>query len=381
MKAVVYEGTRNIKVKDVADAKIEKPTDVLVRITATNICGSDLHMYEGRTDMEPGRVLGHENMGEVAAVGKAVDRIKPGDMVCIPFNIGCGFCRNCEAGLTAFCLTCFPGMAGAAYGFAGMGPFNGGQAEYLRVPYGDFNCLRLPPEAKDPEKQLDYVMLSDIFPTGWHATELAGVAPGDSVVIYGSGPVGLMAALSATLKSARQVMVVDHHQDRLKLAEKIGAIAIDESKGSPVDQVMKLTGGQGADKGCECVGYQCHDPQEHEHPNLTMNNLVRSVKFTGGIGVVGIFLPKDPNAPDELEKKGEIAFDMGWFWFKGQHVGTGQANVKRYNRQLRDLITAGKAKPSWIVSHKLPLSEAPEGYKHFDARDKGWTKVVLRPAA
>ncbi len=331
--------------------------------------------------MEPGRVLGHENMGEVAEVGAAVDRIKKGDMVCLPFNIGCGFCRNCEAGLTAFCLTCFPGMAGAAYGFAGMGPFNGGQAEYLRVPYGDFNCLRLPPEAKDPEKQLDYVMLSDIFPTGWHATELAGVAPGDSVVIYGAGPVGLMAALSATLKSARQVMVVDRHQDRLKLAEKIGAIAIDESKGSPVDQVLKLTGGQGADKGCECVGYQCHDPQEHEHPNMTMNNLVRSVKFTGGIGVVGIFLPKDPNAPDELEKKGEIAFDMGWFWFKGQHVGTGQANVKRYNRQLRDLITAGKAKPSWIVSHKLPLSEAPEGYKHFDARDKGWTKVVLRPAA
>jgi glutathione-independent formaldehyde dehydrogenase len=151
MKAVVYEGPRNVTVKNVADAKIEKPTDVLVRITATNICGSDLHMYEGRTDMEPGRVLGHENMGEVSEVGKAVDRIKVGDMVCIPFNIGCGFCRNCEAGLTAFCLTVFPGMAGAAYGFAGMGPFNGGQANYLRVPYGDFNCLRLPPEAKDPE--------------------------------------------------------------------------------------------------------------------------------------------------------------------------------------------------------------------------------------
>ena len=381
MKAVVYEGPRKVAVKDVPDAKIEKPTDVLVKITSTNICGSDLHMYDGRTDFKPGGVFGHENMGEVAEVGAAVDRIKKGDMVCLPFNIGCGFCRNCEAGLTAFCLTCFPGMAGAAYGFAGMGPFNGGQAEYLRVPYGDFNCLRLPPEAKDPEKQLDYVMLSDIFPTGWHATELAGVAPGDSVVIYGAGPVGLMAALSATLKSARQVMVVDRHPDRLRLAEKIGAIPIDDSKGSPVDQVLKLTGGKGADKGCECVGYQCHDLQGHEHSAMTMNNLVRSVKFTGGIGVVGIFLPQDPKAPEELEKKGEIAFDIGWFWFKGQHIGTGQANVKHYNRQLRDLITAGKAKPSWIVSHKLPLHEAPNAYQHFDARDDGWTKVVLRPAA
>ncbi|MGH7838292.1 MAG: alcohol dehydrogenase catalytic domain-containing protein, partial [Candidatus Binataceae bacterium] len=245
MKAVVYNGPRNVSVKEVPDAKIERPTDVLVKITTTNICGSDLHMYDGRTDFPSGGIFGHENMGEVAEVGKAVDRIKIGDMVCLPFNIGCGFCRNCEAGLTAFCLTCFPGMAGAAYGFAGMGPFNGGQAEYLRVPYGDFNCLRLPPEAKDPEKQLDYVMLSDIFPTGWHATELAGVAPGDSVVIYGAGPVGLMAALSATLKSARQVMVVDHHPDRLELAEKIGAIPIDQSKGSPVEQVMRLTGGKG----------------------------------------------------------------------------------------------------------------------------------------
>ena len=381
MKAVVYEGPRKVAVKDVPDAKIERPTDVLVKITSTNICGSDLHMYDGRTDFKPGGVFGHENMGEVAEVGAAVDRIKKGDMVCLPFNIGCGFCRNCEAGLTAYCLTCFPGMAGAAYGFAGMGPFNGGQAEYLRVPYGDFNCLRLPPEAKDPEKQLDYVMLSDIFPTGWHATELAGVAPGDSVVIYGAGPVGLMAALSATLKSARQVMVVDRHPDRLRLAEKIGAIPIDDSKGSPVDQVLRLTGGKGADKGCECVGYQCHDQQGHEHSAMTMNNLVRSVKFTGEIGVVGIFLPQDPKAPGELEKKGEIAFDMGWFWFKGQHIGTGQANVKHYNRQLRDLITAGKAKPSWIVSHKLPLHEAPNAYQHFNARDDGWTKVVLRPAA
>jgi glutathione-independent formaldehyde dehydrogenase len=377
MKAVVYNGPRNVAVKNVPDAKIEQPNDVLVRITSTNICGSDLHMYEGRTDFKPGSVFGHENLGQVAAVGEGIVRIKVGDWVCLPFNIGCGFCRNCEAGLTAFCLTVNPGMAGAAYGFADMGPFPGGQAEYLRVPYGDFNCLRLPLDAE--EKQADYVMVADIFPTGWHSTELAGVQAGDSVVIYGAGPVGLMAAYSAILKSARLVMVVDRHPDRLALAQKIGAIPIDRTKGSPVDEVLALTNGVGADRGCECVGFQAHDPQGHEHPNLTMNNLVQSVKFTGGIGVVGIFPPQDPGGPDNLEKQGEIAFDMGKFWFKGQHMGTGQANVKRYNRRLRDLIHAGKAQPSWIVSHRLSLDEAPNAYEHFDKRDNGWTKIVLRP--
>src|ERR1700709_1806381 len=189
MRALVYHGPKNVSVDEVPDAKIERPTDALVRITTTNICGSDLHMYEGRTDVEVGKVLGHENMGEVIEVGSGVDRVKVGDMVCLPFNIGCGFCKNCEAGLTGFCLIANPGNAGAAYGYANMGPYSGGQAELLRVPYADFNCLVLPPDAE--EKENDYVLLSDIFPTGWHATELAGMRPGDSVVVYGAGPVGL----------------------------------------------------------------------------------------------------------------------------------------------------------------------------------------------
>ena len=327
---------RDVSIKNVPDAQIERPTDVLVKITTTNICGSDLHMYEGRTDMESGRVLGHENLGQVIEAGQAVDRVKVGDWVCLPFNIACGFCKNCERGLTGFCLTTNPGNAGAAYGFADMGPYNGGQAEYLRVPYGDFNCLILPPDAE--EKQNDYVMLSDIFPTGYHATELAGVKPGESVVIYGAGPVGLMAAYSASLKGASKVMVVDRHRDRLELAAKIGAIAIDDSNDSVVDQVLEQTGGEGADRGCECVGYQCHDLKGHEVPNLTMNNLVRSIRPTGGIGVVGVFVPEDPGAHDKLAKKGQLAFDFGLFWFKGQRMATGQANVKAYNRQLRDLF-------------------------------------------
>ena len=216
MKALVYNGPRDVSVSEMPDATIERATDVLVKISSSNICGSDLHMYEGRTGMEPGRILGHENLGEVIEVGPAVDRVKVGDRVCLPFNIGCGFCANCERGLSGYCLTANPGMAGAAYGFAGMGPYSGGQAEYLRVPYGDFNCLVLPRDSQ--EKESDYVMLSDIFPTGYHATELAGVRPGDSVVIYGAGPVGLMAACSATIRGASMVMVVDTHRDRLDLA-------------------------------------------------------------------------------------------------------------------------------------------------------------------
>lgn len=378
MKALVYEGPRNVKIENVPDPKIEHPNDVLVRITSTNICGSDLHMYEGRTSVEKGKVLGHENLGEVIEVGSGIVRIKVGDRVCLPFNIACGFCKNCEKGYTGFCLTTNPGHAGAAYGYAEMGPYNGGQAELLRVPFGDFNCLRLPEDAV--EKEDDYVMLADIFPTGWHATRLAELRPGESVVIYGAGPVGLMAAYSAMLQGAKLTMVVDRHPDRLRLAEQIGAIAIDDSKVDPVERVKELTRGMGADKGCECVGWQAHDPKGREQPNATMNNLVKSVRAPGAIGVVGVFVPEDEKSPDPLMKEGKIAFDMGEYFSKGLRMGSGQANVKAYNRELRDLIHLGRAKPSFVISHRLKLDQAPEAYEHFDKRENGWTKVVLKAA-
>ena len=377
MKALTYNGPRDVAVTDVADAQIEAPTDVLVKITSTNICGSDLHIYEGRAPLEPGMAIGHENLGEVVEVGGAVIKVKVGDMVSVPFNIACGFCRNCEKGQTGFCLTVNPEMPGGAYGYPSMGGYQGGQAEYLRVPFGDFNCLRLPDDA--PEKEADYAMLSDIWPTGWHGCELAGVRPGDSVVIYGGGPVGLMAALSAQVKGAEKVILVDRHKDRLALAEQIGAIAVDDSKAPAVDQVLEHTNGEGAARGVEAVGWQAHDPQGHEVPNSTMNDLVSSVRATGTIGVVGVFVPEDPEAADEMAKEGRIAFDIGNFFAKGLGMSSGQANVKRYNRELRDLIHAGKATPSWVVSHHLSLDEAPEAYRHFDAREDGWTKVVLHP--
>ena len=379
MKAVVYNGPRDVSVSNIDDAKIEKPTDVLIRLTTTNICGSDLHMYEGRTSFEKGKVFGHENLGEVIDVGPAVDRVKKGDKVVLPFNVACGFCENCERGLTGFCLTCNPGSAGAAYGFADMGPYLGGQAELLRVPYADFNCLVLPEDAS--EKEDDYVMLSDIFPTGWHATELSGLQPGETIAIYGAGPVGLMAAHSALIKGASEVFVVDSHEDRLKLAASLGAIPIDMGQGDPVEQILSKTKGLGTDRGCECVGYQCCDRHGHEVNDFTMNCLVGSTKATGGIGVVGVFVPKDPEAATDLAKEGKMAFDFGQFWFKGQKLGTGQCNVKHYNRRLMNLIHAGRAEPSKIISHSLNLDQAPDAYKHFDERDEGWTKVVLKPAA
>jgi glutathione-independent formaldehyde dehydrogenase len=249
----------------------------------------------------------------------------------------------------------------------------------LRVPWADFNALRLPEDAE--EKQDDYVMVADIFPTGWHATEMAGLESGETIVIYGGGPVGLMAAYSATIKGACKVMVVDRHPDRLRLAESIGAVAIDDSKESPVDRVLEETDGLGAHRGCECVGYQAHDPQGHEHPNDTLNKLVQSVRFTGGMGVVGVYVPQDPGGPDDFEKDGKIVFDFGMMWFKGQKMGTGQCPVKRYNRHLRNLIHAGRAQPSFIVSHRLGLDAAPDAYDHFDRRDDGWTKVVLKPGS
>ena len=384
MKALVYHGPKKVSVDTVPDPKLEKLTDVVVKLTTTNICGSDLHMYEGRTDVEKGKVLGHENLGEVVDVGKAVDFIKRGDKVVMPFNVACGYCANCERGLTGFCLTMsdksvMPGMAGAAYGFAGMGPYSGGQAQYLRVPYADFNCLKLPEDADEKEK--DYVMLSDIFPTGWHSTRLADLKPGESILIYGAGPVGLMAALSARIQGASQIFVVDGEPDRLELVEKIGATPIDTLIGDVSQQIRELTNGLGADCGAECIGYQCHNAKGREIPNLIMNSLVENVKATGSIGVIGVFIPEDPKAADALAKKGQLAFDFGKFWFKGQKMGTGQCNVKAYNRRLAELIHHGKAQPSLIISHELPLEQAPDAYKHFDNRDEGWTKVILHPNA
>ena len=224
MRAVVYQKPFEVAVEDVPEPKPQHPDDVIVRITSSCICGSDLHMYEGRTAAEPGIVFGHENLGTIEEVGPGVTGLAVGDRVVLPFNVACGFCKNCQAGFTGFCLTVNPGFAGGAYGYVAMVPYPGGQAEYLRVPYADFNCLKLPPGT---ENAADYALLADIFPTGYHGCELADVRPGETVAVYGAGPVGLMAAYSALLRGASAVFSVDRVPERMAKAQSIGAVPID----------------------------------------------------------------------------------------------------------------------------------------------------------
>jgi glutathione-independent formaldehyde dehydrogenase len=378
MKAVVYEKPFTVAVREVDDPRIQHPNDVIVRITSSAICGSDLHMYEGRTAAQPGIVFGHENLGIIEERGSGVTLLAEGDRVVMPFNVACGFCKNCVAGYTGFCLTVNPGFAGGAYGYVAMGPYPGGQAEKLRVPYADFNCLKLPP---GDEFESDFILLADIFPTGYHGCELAQVSPGETVAVYGAGPVGLMAAYSALLRGASKVFTVDRVPERLDKAKEIGSVPIDFTKGDPANQIKEQTDGEGTDKGVDCVGYQAqsHHDTSHEEPAVVLNSLVETVRATGMLGVPGLYVPSDPGAPDEAAKKGQLLVSIGRMFEKGQRVGTGQTNVKRYNRQLRDLIIAGRAKPSFVVSHELPLDEAPDAYQKFDKRIDGYTKVVLHP--
>ncbi|WP_403025169.1 glutathione-independent formaldehyde dehydrogenase [Salinibacterium sp. GXW1014] len=377
MRAVVFNGPYDVSVETVDDPRIEAPSDAIIRITTANICGSDLHPYEGRAEMDAGMVIGHENMGIVEEVGPGVDRVKVGDRVSVPFNLACGTCRNCNDGYTSACLRANPsGMPGAGYGYPMMGPYWGGQAELLRVPWADFNLLTLP---SGDEWERDFTMLSDIFPTGYHATELAQVTPGKSVVVFGAGPVGLMAAHSAAIRGASQIFVVDKEPDRLALAEQFGATAIDFSKTDVEEVVMDATDGMGADCGVEAVGYQAHDATGEEHPEMVLDNLVKVVRATGSLGVVGVYVPEDPGAATENAKEGRIAFNYGEAFTKGLSIAGGQCPVKKYNRYLRDLIIQGRATPSQIVSLELSLEEAPGAYKNFDSREDGWTKVLLHP--
>lgn len=276
-----------------------------------------------------------------------------------------------------------------------MGPYRGGQAEKLCVPFADFNCLKLPGRPGD-EFEDDFVLLADIFPTGWHATELAQVKSGDSVAVFGAGPVRLLSAYSAFLKGAAEVYVVDRAPDRLRRAESIGAVPIDFTKGDPVKQIKQrraaikplqqaLRPGEEKMAGVNCaidaVGYQAvsHDDPGREDPTQTIRQIAEVINPTGSVGLIGVYFDEDPGGVDKHAQKGEFLFPLGSFWNKGVTIGQGQAPVKKYNAYLRDLIIAGRANPSFIVSHRLPLSKAPEAYAHFDHRGVGegqsWTKA------
>jgi len=383
MKAVVYKKPFEVAIEEVDDPSIKHPNDVIVQVTSSCICGSDLHMYEGRTAAEPGIVFGHENMGVVAEIGSAVKTLSVGDRVVMPFNVACGFCKNCQRGFTGFCTTVNPGFAGGAYGYVAMGPWPGGQAEYLQVPFADFNCLPLP---KGKEFESDFALLADIFPTGYHGAELADVSPGESVAVFGAGPVGLMAAYSSVIRGAAEVFCIDHVQERLDKAESIGAIPINFDTGNPVEQIKDIRSDTGVDKGIDAVGYQAaaqgssaSGGEQEEIPNVVLNQMIDVVKPTGALGIPGLYVPSDPGGVNESAKSGALLLNFGRLFEKGLRLGTGQCNVKRYNAYLRDLIIAGKASPSFVVSHEVSLDEAPEAYQKFDQRVEGYTKVLLQP--
>ena len=383
MKAVVYKKPFEVAVENVDDPKMNHPNDVIVKITSSCICGSDLHMYEGRTAAEPGIVFGHENMGVIQEVGPAVKTLSVGDRVVMPFNVACGFCKNCQRGFTGFCTTVNPGFAGGAYGYVSMGPWVGGQAEYMQVPFADFNCLPLP---KGEEFEADFALLADIFPTGYHGAELADVSPGESVAVFGAGPVGLMAAYSCVIRGAAEVYVVDHVQERLDKAKSIGGIPINFDDGNPVEQIKDIRNDTGVDKGIDAVGYQAAAQgssaaggEQEEIPNVVLNQMIDVVKPTGALGIPGLYVPSDPGGVNESAKAGALLLNFGRLFEKGLRLGTGQCNVKKYNAYLRDLIIAERASPSFVVSHEVPLAEAPEAYQKFDQRVEGYTKVLLRP--
>ena len=383
MRAVVYKKPFEVAVENVPDPKIQHPNDAIVKITSSCICGSDLHMYEGRTAAEPGIVFGHENLGIIQEVGRGVKERKVGDRVVMPFNVACGFCKNCLGGFTGFCTTVNPGFAGGAYGYVSMGPWVGGQAEYLQVPFADFNCLLLPPGT---EHESDFAMLADIFCTGYHGAELADVKPGESVAVFGAGPVGLMAAYSCLLRGAAEVYVVDHVKERLDKAETIGGIPINFDEADPVEQIKERRGGAGTDKGIDAVGYQATRAgssavggEQDEVPNIVLNQLIETVNPTGALGIPGLYVPSDPGGVNEGAKRGALSINFGKLFEKGLRLGTGQCNVKQYNAYLRDLIVAGRAEPSFVVSNEVALDEAPDAYRKFDRRVEGYTKVVLHP--
>jgi threonine dehydrogenase-like Zn-dependent dehydrogenase len=376
MKAVVYQEPFKVSIEERPLPKLEHPDDCLVKVTTAAICGSDLHMYQGRTAAQGGLCFGHENMGEIIEVGSGVSLLKKGDRVVMPFNVADGRCRNCEEGRTAFCTGVNPGFAGGAYGYVAMGPYQGGQAQFLRVPYADFNCLPLP---AGKEHESDFILLADIFPTGWHGVVLSGFKPGESIAVFGAGPVGLMAAYSAVLRGASKVFVVDSVPERLAAAKKIGCEAVNFSKVDAVEEIIKLNGGM-VDRSVDAVGYQASAQDgKKEVPSIVLENCIKVTRPTGGIGVPGLYVPSDPGAPDSNSSQGMLLISFGKLFEKGLTIGTGQCNVKSYNRYLRDMIISGRAKPSFVVSHEIGIEEEPRAYTKFDRREDGYTKVLIHP--
>ncbi|WP_181765025.1 formaldehyde dehydrogenase, glutathione-independent [Streptomyces albidus (ex Kaewkla and Franco 2022)] len=353
---------------------------VILKVLASNICGSDQHMVRGRTTAPSDLVLGHEITGEVVETGPDVEFIKEGDIVSVPFNIACGRCRNCKERKTGICLNVNPARPGSAYGYVDMGGWVGGQAEYVMVPYADFNLLRFRDRDQALEKLLDLTMLSDIFPTGYHGCVSAGVGPGSTVYIAGAGPVGLATAASAQLLGAAVVIVGDLNSERLAQARSFGCETVDLTRGPPQDQIEQIIGEPEVDAAIDAVGFEAkgHGKDGGEAPATVLNSLMTVARAGASLGIPGLYVTEDPGGVDNDAQSGAIKLRLGLGWAKSHSFTTGQCPVMKYHRQLamailHDRVQIAKAVNAQVIS----LDDAPRGYAEFD---KGASrKYVLNP--
>ena len=344
---------------------------VILKIVCTNICGSDQHMVRGRTTAPAGLILGHEITGEVIEAGRDVEFVNVGDIVSVPFNIACGRCRNCKERKTGICLSVNPARPGAAYGYVDMGGWVGGQAEYVMVPYADFNLLKFPDRDQAMAKIKDLTLLSDIFPTGYHGAVTAGVGPGTIVYVAGGGPVGLACAHGCQLLGAACVIVGDLIPERLAQAKSFGCETIDLRESATLaEQIEQIVGEPEVDCGVDCVGFEARGHGKDtvvERPATVLNALMEVVRAGGGVGIPGLYVTGDPGGVDDNAKIGNLGIRIGLGWAKSHHFTTGQCPVMTYHRQLMQAILYEKATPAEACNvTMISLDEAPQGYSDFD---------------
>jgi glutathione-independent formaldehyde dehydrogenase len=375
-RGVVFLGPNHVEIQSIDYPKLENPNGkkinhgVILKVVSTNICGSDQHMVRGRTTAPTGMVLGHEITGEVVELGTDVEYIKMGDLVTVPFNVACGRCRTCRAQETGVCLNVNPGRAGGAYGYVDMGGWVGGQAEYVMVPYADFNLIPFPDNAQAMERIRDLTMLTDILPTGFHGAVNAGVGVGSTVYVAGAGPVGMAAAASAYILGAAVVMVGDMNPERLAHAKSVGYEPIDLTQDASLeDQIAQIVGKPEVDAAIDAVGFEAKSHGQHgeEAPATVLNSLMTITRAAGSIGIPGLYVTEDPGAKEKAAKTGNLSMRFGLGWAKSHRFYTGQTPVLKYNRQLMQAILHDRLPIARIVNATvISLDDAPQGYKDFD---------------
>lgn len=376
-RGVVFLGPGKVEVQSIDYPKMQNPQGkeithgVILKIVSTNICGSDQHMVRGRTTAPVGLVLGHEITGEIIEKGKDVEFLDIGDLVTVPFNVACGRCRTCREQQTGVCLNVNPGRAGGAYGYVDMGGWIGGQAEYVMVPYADFNLIKFPDKAQAMSKIRDLTMLSDILPTGFHGAVNAGVGVGSTVYIAGAGPVGLAAAASAQILGAAVVMIGDMNSERLEHAKNVGFEPIDLTRSDNLeDLIAAVVGRPEVDAAIDCVGFEAHGHGSRhgdEAPATVLNSLMTLTRAGGRIGIPGLYVTEDPGSKDKAAQTGNLSMRFGLGWAKSLSFYTGQTPVLRYNRQLMQAILHDRIPIAKIVNATvIKLDDAPQGYNDFD---------------